>query len=268
MSRFLLLLAASLLVAATIYQRRTINDFQTRTELLRSRFTIAFSDNRNARRSLQQLEMELSRKVPDPAPVPASVAPPIISAPDPVADREVVWVENKPYFYMQKKYLKQIKFAAVGSDFDLEEEARSLLNISPIEARQVNALLQKFHDDFLNLEKAHFRSISPNPTSANGKLMYHLDALGPEVKALQGKLETDVTEVLGSQRWDLLAAQVNWREVLHEFDEDERTFTVEPGENAKYTVKTKSGSYYSSGGVPPEWFHLFPNPNATPTGGE
>lgn len=127
--------------------------------------------------------------------------------PDPAT--EGAWPSNRPYFYLPKRVLSDIVFAALTSDGEPTTECLALLGMTPSEQAD---LRQAWADLRFQLQELQLRSAeripeaNPEADPNRRAVRFRLSSLTNEIPILRDQLQSSLTKSLGSTRATVLQA--------------------------------------------------------------
>ena len=132
--------------------------------------------------------------------------------PDPAT--EGAWPSNRPYFYLPKRVLSDIVFAALTSDGEPTTECLALLGMTPSEHAD---LRQAWADLRFQLQELQLRSAeripeaTPKADPNRRAVRFRLSGLTNELPILRDQIQSSLTEILGSTRAAVLQAPLKGR---------------------------------------------------------
>jgi multidrug efflux pump subunit AcrA (membrane-fusion protein) len=127
--------------------------------------------------------------------------------PDPAT--EGAWPSNRPYFYLPKRVLSDIVFAALTSDGEPTTECLALLGMTPSEQAD---LRQAWADLRFQLQELQLRSAeripeaNPEADPNRRAVRFRISSLTNEIPILRDQLQSSLTKSLGTTRATVLQA--------------------------------------------------------------
>ena len=272
----LLLLAAVGSAGLTFWQQQSINRVRAKSaflseQLLRTRSSLEAEQTSldSARSRMKQLEAELQTLKQERSTLASA---PALQLPTP--EQEGWWPAKRPYFYLAKKYLTQMRFDSrpvVGSlltttntdnplatgdyfwlmyqpfsDAELNPHLAMLLGMSDEEVSSVNDLYGEFVRNVRAVEAAHIQRVDPpEPDGDYGRfIVARMPALTTETRPLLEHWEQTLDQMLGPTRSGILRehAKRHFEENLDRLGSEPREF-LRTGFNLWIRFTSKWGSH-------------------------
>lgn len=281
----LLFLAASASAGLAFWQQRSINSVQAATarlsgQMLQTRSALESEQTAlaSARNRLKQLEAEFESAKQERAALGATRASGL-----PTPRQEGWWPANRPYFYLAKKYLTQVRFegrpltpdAEPGGDVkapvvpheniwmnyqpfgerELNPHLAVLLGMSDEEVVRVNDSYADFVGGLRGVEAAHVQRVEPPQPAGDGDhvVVARLPAIDDETQPLLERWGQALDQTLGAVRAEILRdhAERYFEEELDQLGSEQREFLRE-GDNLSVRFGDTSGNWHFKGTT----FHL------------
>lgn len=198
-------------LAATLHHRQTARTAaaelsQIEAEKAAAKATLAALQARTTAASKRQAELSLDLTAASAELKAASeVALRARTEPDPTT--EGAWPADKPYFYLPKRLLPEIGFAALTAEGAPTPEAIALLGLTPSERDDLaNAWAEfRFSLQELQLQSAErLPDTNAVPDPNRPSIRFKLSGLTNHIPQLQAQIEAKLTEAVGSIRAQIL----------------------------------------------------------------
>ncbi|MEN9733773.1 MAG: hypothetical protein RLZ45_1768 [Verrucomicrobiota bacterium] len=159
---------------------------------------------------------------------------------------EGAWPSDRPYFYLPKRVLSDIGFAALTADGEPTPECLALLGMTPSEQAD---LRQAWADLRFELQELQLRSAeripeaNPEADPNRRAIRFRLSGLTNQLPILRAQLQSRLTETLGSIRAQLLQVPLNepLRDLTGPFNNSDYVVTYRAERNAEGDVQHMLG---------------------------
>ena len=137
------------------------------------------------------------------------------------------WPASRPYFYLPKKYLAQIGYAAFTPQARVSDEGAVLFGMTPSERAAVDAAAGSFMKEFLQLEASQAERLTPPDGSTNSphrEISFRMPRLNEQLIPLRAEYENALLAAVGPSRAELFGARA-----AEQFEANLNRFGFQPG---------------------------------------